>query len=63
MKVRREKWLAQIFNKDLTQRKLEKTRTEIMLSVFPSTVFSHKVRNVRFEKQIRIFILNNGYQT
>ena len=31
-KVRREKSLAQIFRKDLTERKLEKTRMKIMLS-------------------------------
>ena len=31
-KVRREKSLAQIFRKDLTDRKLEKTRMKIMLS-------------------------------
>ena len=28
-KVRRKKWLAQIFRKDLTERKLERTRTRI----------------------------------
>ena len=32
-KVRREKSLAQIFRKDLTERKLEKTRMKILLSV------------------------------
>ena len=53
-KVRLEKWLAQIFRKDLTERKLERTRVKIMLSVSPSPVFSHKVHNIRFEKQIRI---------
>ena len=31
-KVRREKSLAQIFRKDLTERKLEKARMKIMLS-------------------------------
>ena len=31
-KVRREKSLAQIFRKDLTERKLEKTRMKILLS-------------------------------
>ena len=53
-KVRREKWLAQIFRKDLTERKLERTRMKIMLSASPSLFFSHKVDNIRFEKQIRI---------
>ena len=51
-KVRREKWLAQIFRKDLTERKLEGTRIEIMLSASLSSVFSHKVHNIRSEKQI-----------
>ena len=53
-KVRREKWLAQVFSKDLTERKLERARMKIMLSASPSSVFSHKVHNVRFEKQICI---------
>ena len=54
--MRREKWLAQIFRKYLTEKKLERTitRVKIVLSVSPSLVFSHKVRNVRFEKQISI---------
>ena len=38
-KVRREKLLAQIFRKDLTERKLEKTRMKIMLSASPSLFF------------------------
>ena len=53
-KVRREKSLAQIFRKDSTERKLEKVRMKIMLSVCPSLFFSHKGHNIRFEKQIRI---------
>ena len=56
-KVRKEeKRLAQIVRKDLTGRKLERigTRIKIMLSASPSSVFSHKVNNIRFEKQIRI---------
>ena len=53
-KVRREKWLTQIFSKDLTERKLERTRKKIMLSDSPSSAFSRKVHNIRFEKQIRI---------
>ena len=53
-KVRREKWLAQIFRKDLTERKLERTRMKIILSASPSLVFSRKVHNIRFGKQIRI---------
>ena len=42
--------------KDLTETELERTRTriKIMLSAFPSSVFSHKAHNIRFEKQIRI---------
>ena len=42
--------------KDLTETELERTRTtiKIMLSASPSSVFSHKVHNVKFEKQIRI---------
>ena len=53
LKVRREKWLAQIFKEDLTETKLERTRMEIMLYPSPLSVFSHKVHNIRFEKQIR----------
>ena len=53
-KVRREKWLAQIFRKDLTDRKLERTRMKIMLSASPSSVFSLKVHSIRIENQIRI---------
>ena len=32
-KERREKWLAQIFSKDLPERKLERTRIKMMHSV------------------------------
>ena len=53
-KVRRGKWFAQIFRKDLTERKLERARIKIMFSASPSLVFSHKVRNIRFEEQMRI---------
>ena len=55
-KVRREEWLAQIFRKYLTDRKLERktTRIKIILSASTSLVFSHKVNNIRFEKQLRI---------
>ena len=55
-KVRRQKWLAQIFRKVLTKRKLERTRSriKIMLSASPSSVFSHKVHNIKFEKEIRV---------
>ena len=51
-KVRKEKWLAQIFRKYLTERKLERTitRIKLMLSASPTSVFSHKVHNIRFEK-------------
>ena len=38
-KVRKEKSLAQIFRKDLTERMLERTRIKIMLSASPSSVF------------------------
>ena len=56
LKVRREKWLAELLRKDLTERKLERIRTriKIVLSASLSSVFSHKVHNIRFEKQIRI---------
>ena len=55
-KVRREKWLVQIFRENLTERTLERTRVriKIMLSASPSSLFSHKVYNTRFEKQILI---------
>ena len=53
-KVRRKKSLAQIFWKDLIERKLEKARMKIMLSASPSLFFSQKVHNIKFEKQIRI---------
>ena len=43
-----------ILKKDLTEIKLQRTRMKIMLSVSPSSVFSHKVLNIRFEKEIRI---------
>ena len=56
LKVSRQKWLAQIFRKVLTERKLERTRSriKIMLSASPSSVFSHRVHNIRFEKEILI---------
>ena len=55
-KMRRQKWLAQIFRKVLTKRKLERTRSriKIILSASPSSVFSHKVHNIKFEKEIHI---------
>ena len=56
-KVRKEeKWLAQILRKDLTETKLERTKARINIMFFasPSSGFSHKVHNIRFEKQIRI---------
>ena len=51
-KVRREKWLAQIFRKNLTKIKLERTRAriKIMLSASTLSVFSYKIRILRFEK-------------
>ena len=57
-KVRRKNWLTQIFRKDLTERMLERTRIKIMLSASPSSVFSHKVQSIRFEKQKRILSSN-----
>ena len=72
LQVRREKWLNQIFRKDLTERKLkneriimkiiwnnknERIRMKIMLSASPSSVFSHKVHSIRFEKQTCILSL------
>ena len=56
IKVRRQEWLVQIFRKVLTERKLGKTRSriKIMLSASPSLVFSHKVHNIKFEKEIHI---------
>ena len=56
-KVRKEeKWLGQIFRKDLTETKLERTKIRINITLFASPFlgFSHKVHNIRFEKQIRI---------
>ena len=51
-KVRR----VQIFRKNLTERKPERTRAKIkiILSASLSSFFSHKVYNTRFEKQILI---------
>ena len=43
-KVGREKSLAQIFRKDLNEKKLEKTRMKIMLFASPLLFFSHKVQ-------------------
>ena len=53
-KLRRAKWLPQIFRKDLTERILERTRIKITRSTSPLSVFSHKVHGIRFGKQIRI---------
>ena len=50
-KVRRENWLGQTFRRDLTERMLERTIIKIILSTSPSSAFSHKVHNIRFEKQ------------
>ena len=46
-KVRRKKWLAQILRKDLTERKLEKTRVriKIMFCASPSLFFLHRLFN------------------
>ena len=42
--------------KYLTERKLERTRAriKIMLSASPSSVFAHKLDNIKFEKQVHI---------
>ena len=55
-KIRRQEWLVPIFRKVLTERKLGKTRSriKIMLSASLSSVFSHKVHNIKFEKEIHI---------
>ena len=54
--VRRQKWLAQTFRKVLTERKLARTRSriKIMISASTSSVFSHKVHNIRIQKEIPI---------
>ena len=57
-KVRMENWLAQISRKRLTERKPERTRMKTILSVSPSSVFSHKVYNFKFEKQMLILYPN-----
>ena len=46
LKVRREEWLAQIFRKYLTEKKLERTRTRNVLSASPSSVLSHEVHSL-----------------
>ena len=56
-KVRREKWLAQIFRKDLTERKLERTRMKIMPSASPSSVFHTKFTISDFKSKY-VFYLN-----
>ena len=55
-KSEKGKSLAQFFRKYLTERKLERTRTRIKIVLYasPSSAFSRKVRNMKFEKQIRI---------
>ena len=61
-KVRREKWLAQIFRKDLTERKLERTRWKIMLSASPSSVFFTQSSQYQIWKA-NVYILSNSNQT
>ena len=55
-KVRRGKWLAQTFRKVLTEKKLvrKRSRIKIMISASISSIFSHRVHNIRFEKEIPI---------
>ena len=45
---------SKVSRKDLSERKKEKTRMKIMLSASLPLLFSHKVHNIRFEKQIGI---------
>ena len=52
--MRRENWLGQTFRRDRTERMLERTIIKIILSTSPSSAFSDKVHNIRFEKQICI---------
>ena len=52
-KVRREKWLPQIFRKDLTER-TRKKKNENNAFCLPFTGFFTEIHNIRFAKQIRI---------
>ena len=47
----------QILKKDLTVRKLERTKMKIMLSASSSSVFSLKAHYIRFVKEVRILSL------
>ena len=47
----------------LTERMLERTKIEIMLSASPSSVFSHNVHNITFEKQIHSILTNGTNRT
>ena len=62
-KVRKEKWLAQIFKKDLTERKLERTRMNMMLSASPSSVFFTQSLQYQIWKANTYSILTNGNRT
>ena len=55
-KVRREKFIAQIFRRDLpTREKARKNKNENGAFCLPFIAFfSHKVHNIRFKKQTRI---------
>ena len=58
-KVKREKSLAQIFRKDLTEIKLEKTRMKIMLfASSPSSFFFHKKFTISDSKSKYVFYPN-----
>ena len=52
-KKRREKLLAQIFRKDLNERKTRKSNSESNVFCLSFMFFSHKAHNFRFERQIR----------
>ena len=62
-KVRRGKWLAQIFRKDLTERKLERTWMKIMLSASLSLFFFTQSSQYQIFKANTYSILTNTNRT
>ena len=62
-KVRRGKWLAQIFRKDLTERKLERTQMKIMLSASLSSFFFTQSSQYQIFKANTYSILTNANRT
>ena len=62
-KVRRGKWLAQIFRKDLTERKLERTWMKIMLSASLSLVFFTQSSQYQIFKANTYSMLTNTNRT